>query len=105
MHENKAFPEVVASAWPISAPFATLHDVALVLLRAVDEGLPAASPARDLALVVLRSAAPDSAPWALAVKVLEGGPLRARHAVELAGGVLDTIAASAFDDTAQGSNP
>ena len=94
MHENKAFPEVVASAWPISAPFATLHDVALVLLRAVDEGLPAASPARDLALVVLRSAAPDSAPWALA-----------RHAVELAGGVLDTIAASAFDDTAQGSNP
>ena len=42
-----------------------------------------------LALDVLRSAPADSAPWARAVAVLEGGPLRMRHAVELAGLVVD----------------
>jgi len=59
------------------------------LLRAVDEGTPAGELARALALDVLRVAAPDSAPWSRAVAILEGGPLRMRHAVELAGLVMD----------------
>ena len=65
---------------------------ALALLRAVDEGTPAGDLARALALDVLRAAAPDSAPWRRAVAVLEGGPLRMRHAVELAGLTLDACA-------------
>lgn len=88
----------MASVWPISAPFAALHNAALGLLRAVDEGLPTASPARELALGVLRSVTPDSAPWALAVRVLEGGPLRARHAVDLAGLVLDAVPVGAVGE-------
>jgi len=62
---------------------------AMELLRAVDEGTPAGELARALALDVLRSAAPDSAPWSRAVAILEGGPLRMRHAVELAGLVME----------------
>ena len=38
---------------------------------------------------MLRVAAPDSAVWARAVAVLEGGTLRMRHAVELAGLVTE----------------
>jgi hypothetical protein len=45
--------------------------------------------ARELAIEVLRYAAPHSAPSWRAVAVLEGGTLRMRHAVELAGLVLD----------------
>lgn len=63
--------------------------LAMELLRAVDAGTPAGALARSLALDVLRSAPADSAPWARAVAVLEGGPLRMRHAVELAGLVVD----------------
>jgi hypothetical protein len=62
---------------------------AATLLRAVDEGLPTREPARALAITVLRKAHPDSRAWALAVAVLEGGPLRARNAVDLAGEVVD----------------
>ncbi|TAK33217.1 MAG: hypothetical protein EPO40_00610 [Myxococcaceae bacterium] len=64
------------------------------LLRAVDEGTPAGELARALALDVLRSAAPDSAPWSRAVAVVEGGPLRMRHAVELAGLVMEAAEVS-----------
>jgi hypothetical protein len=65
-----------------------LRTGAELLLRAVDTGEPAGELARTLALDVLRAAAPDSAPWLRAVAVLEGGVLRMRHAVELAGDVL-----------------
>ena len=67
---------------------------AMELLRAVDEGTPAGELARALALDVLRSAAPDSAPWSRAVAVVEGGPLRMRHAVELAGLVMEAAEVS-----------
>ena len=68
-----------------------LYAASLELLRAFDEGTPAGALARALALDVLRSAPADSAPWARAVAVLEGGPLRMRHAVELAGLVVDAV--------------
>ena len=55
----------------------------------MDEGAPAGTMARELAIEVLRYAASDSAPWWRAVAVLEGGALRMRHAVELAGLVID----------------
>ena len=83
--ENKAFSGEVGQAWDNGA----LRGVAVELLRAVDEGTPAGGVARALALDVLRVAAPDSAAWARAVAVLEGGPLRMRHAVELAGLVME----------------
>ena len=63
--------------------------LAVELLRAVDEGTPAGDLARALALDVLRVAPADSPPWHRAVAVLEGGPLRMRHAVELAGLVME----------------
>lgn len=54
------------------------------------EGLPVAPPSRSLALAVLRTTEPDCArPGMQAVEVLEGGPLRARRAIELAGFVLE----------------
>ena len=81
----------MANTWPVRAPGEGLRGVALDLLHAVDEGHPVAAPARALAVEVLRTMAPDSAPWLLAVTVLEGGPLRARNAVELAGVVLDAL--------------
>ncbi len=77
------FPLVVGRRWD------GVRGRALDLLRAVDEGAPAGELARALALDVLRVAAPDSAEWSRAVAVLEGGPLRMRHAVELAGLVFD----------------
>ena len=61
------------------------------LLLAVDEGRPAGPVARQLAVDVLRLVPPDSPPWLLAVTVLEGGPLRMRRSVELAGLVLDLV--------------
>jgi hypothetical protein len=70
---------------------ATLRAVALDLLTAVDEGHPAGPVARTLAMTVLRHAAPDSLAWLRAVDVLEGGPLRARRAVDLAGLLLDAL--------------
>jgi hypothetical protein len=66
-----------------------LQGLAVELLRAVDEGTPGGELARALALDVLRVAPADSPPWHRAVAVLEGGPLRMRHAVELAGLVMD----------------
>lgn len=77
----------------------SLRRVSLALLAAVDEGLPVAAVARDLAVEALRQCPADTAPWRLAVAVLDGGPLRARRAVELAGLVLDGIDA---DDRAAG---
>lgn len=65
------------------------RDLAEGFLRAVDEGHPAGPLARTLSVEVLRSMAADSAPWVLAVEVLEGGPLRMRRAVELAGQVFE----------------
>ena len=47
--------------------------------------------ARELAIEVLRYAASDATPWRRAVAVLEGGALRMRHAVELAGLVIDAV--------------
>ncbi len=66
-----------------------LRVAALDFLRAVDEGQPARPLARELAVEVLRRAAPDSAPWLRAVDALEAGALRVRVAVDLAGLVLD----------------
>lgn len=83
--ENTVFPSSVGQAWDSGA----LRARAMELLRAVDDGSPAGELARALALDVLRSAAPDSAPWSRAVAILEGGPLRMRHAVELAGLVME----------------
>jgi len=83
-----------------SRSFAALHNAALDLLRAVDDGHPIGAPARALAVEVLRSTAPDSPPWHLAVTVLEGGPLRARNAVELAGRVLDALDVEAVGEAA-----
>jgi len=71
------------------SPAGALSDVALDLLRAVDDGRPAGPIARGLALEVLRRSAPDSAPWLRAVDVLEAGALRVRVAVDLAGLLLD----------------
>jgi hypothetical protein len=70
---------------------AALRPLALELLTAVDEGRPAGDLARSLALDVLRAAAPDTVAWNIAVRVLEGGPLRIRHAVELAGLVVEGV--------------
>ena len=70
-----------------------LRPLAFELLRAVDDGLPLGGVARELAVEALRRLAPDTAGWTLAVAVLEGGPLRARRAVELAGVVLDEVGA------------
>ena len=67
------------------------------LLRAIDEGRPAGDTARTLALEVLRTLPADSVPWQRAVAFLEGGALRMRHAVELAGAVLDAVAAAKGD--------
>ena len=78
-----------------------LRGVALELLTAVDEGRPAGGIARELAVEVLRAMAPDSAPWRKAVEVLEGGPLRMRRAVDLAGLVLDAIGAELAADEHQ----
>lgn len=47
--------------------------------------------ARELAIEVLRYAASDATSWGRAVAVLEGGALRMRHAVELAGLVIDAV--------------
>jgi hypothetical protein len=68
-----------------------LRATSVQLLRAVDEGAPAGELARALALDVLRVAAPDSPEWARAVAVIEGGPLRMRRAVELAGLVVEAV--------------
>ena len=85
---------VVGHAWAMEVPPGPLVEaLAGELLRAVDEGLPAGTVARELAVAVLRSAPTDSPPWHRAVAVLEGGPLRMRHAVELAGDVLEAVAA------------
>ncbi|MDB4931239.1 MAG: hypothetical protein JWM10_3723 [Myxococcaceae bacterium] len=73
---------------------------AISLLRAVDEGTPTREPARALAIAVLKQADPDSQAWARAVAVLEGGPLRARHAVDLAGDVVDAAGDVSFSDGA-----
>lgn len=73
----------MGQAWDDLAPLAAQF------LRAVDVGEPAGGLARQLALAVLRVTAPDSPAWNRAVEVLEGGPLRMRHAVELAGDVID----------------
>lgn len=90
-HEALAAPmktRAVGQAWDNGGLRARSEE----LLRAVDEGTPAGELARALALDVLRSAAPDSAPWSRAVAILEGGPLRMRHAVELAGLVMEAMA-------------
>lgn len=42
--------------------------------------------------------APDSAPWRKAIEVLEGGPLRLRRAVDLAGLVLEDASLDHFPE-------
>ncbi len=72
----------------ISPPAEGLEGVALALLAAVDEGAPAADLARALAVAVLAVEPPGSARWSTALAVMEGGALRTRRAVMLAGEVL-----------------
>ena len=67
---------------------------AFALLEAIDSGAPIGAPARALAVSTLRVTAPDTAPWWKAIELLEGGPLRARRAVDLAGQVLDALGTS-----------
>lgn len=74
---------------PIEPPAEGLEGAALALLRAVDDGAPAAELARALALAVLATEPPGSKRWTAAVAALEGGPLRTRRAVALAGEVLE----------------
>lgn len=73
---------------PGEPPAEGLEGVALALLRAVDEGAPAVDLARALALAVLSTEPPGSTWWTAAVGIVEGGPLRTRRAVMLAGEVL-----------------
>jgi len=79
-----------------------LQRFALDLLRAVDEGLPCAESARALAVEALRRMPPDSRGWNLALSIVDGGPLRARRAVDLAGLVLDEAAADVTPSAAHG---
>lgn len=72
----------------IEPPEGDLEGVAMALLRAVDEGAPAADLARALAVTVLASSPPGSPRWSAALAVMEGGALRTRRAVMLAGEVL-----------------
>jgi len=81
----------MANSWPISGGLAGLRERALTLLRAVEEGRPAGAIVRSLALDVLRGCVPDSPPWVLAVSVLEGDALKMRHAVEMAGWLVEAI--------------
>ena len=76
------------------APSPVVPRCALALLEAVDEGRPAGDLCRALALAVLASETPGEAPWTAAVEVIEGGPLRIRRAVALAGMILDREAPS-----------
>lgn len=86
--ENKGLSLAVGQAWSTDA---LPGELALGVLRAVDEGAPAGAMARQLALDVLRVAPADGALWQRAVAVIEGGALRMRHAVELAGMVVDAV--------------
>ena len=97
-HDNAVKQGVSARRGPFVAHLPGVEALALGVLRAVDEGLPAGDIARELALAVLRSEASDSAPWVRAVAVLEGGALRMRHAVELAGVVLEAVGAELVAD-------
>jgi len=86
-------PQGVSARWGltvgvISPPAEGLEGVALALLEAVDEGAPAADLARALAVAVLAVEPPGSARWSTALAVMEGGALRTRRAVMLAGEVL-----------------
>ena len=57
---------------------------------------------RVLSGVGLRGAGADGAAWNRAVAVLEGGALRMRHAVELAGFVLEAAAVDEDDSSCVG---
>lgn len=75
-----------------------LRGEALALLAAVDEGRPAGDAARAFALAVLSTVPPGDPSWEAAVGVLEGGPLRVRRAVLLAGELLDGSAIEGAED-------
>jgi len=84
----------VASTTPGGGVRDGVDGIALELLLAVDEGRPAGDAARALAVAVLATEAPGSSRWGAAVAVLEGGPLRVRRAVMLAGELLEGGACS-----------
>ena len=88
--QHKVMDNVAAPSSP-DLPRGGAADLAMELLLAIDEGRPAGDVARALALAVLTVEAPGSAPWTAAVAVLEGGPLRVRRAVMLAGEILDGV--------------
>lgn len=103
--ETAGIPEDSAGRdQPVTNEAGPLRALALELLRAVDEGLPAAGVARELAVDVLRRSVPDTSAWTLAISALEGGPLRVRRAVELAALLLEEAAAidAATERTAAG---
>ena len=88
------------------AELGRLAELALALLQAVDEGRAAGPFVRELAVGVLRATAPSSAPWTLAVALLEGGPLRMRRAVDLAGLVMELserVEGKRADDASEGT--
>lgn len=74
---------------PEAHPAEHLRALALEMLSAVDRGAPAGDLARSLAVEVLRGVPPTGEAWALALSVVEGGPLKMRRAVELAGWVVE----------------
>lgn len=95
-HENAAPQGVFVHSPPIRPPIETSAEgapgpaqhAAWALLRAVDAGAPAADAARALAVATLAQEPPGSRRWRLALAVMEGGPLRTRRAVVLAGEVV-----------------
>jgi len=101
--ETRGRDQRVTNEGAEEGPVEGLRGVALELLTAVDDGRPAGGIARGFAVEVLRSMAPDSAPWRKAVEVLEGGPFRMRRAVDLAGLVLDATAGELAADGHQGA--
>ena len=89
--QRKGSGDTAAAGFPVAprcAPSEGLDALALAVLCAVDEGTPAGLPARALALAVLATEPPGSPRWTAAVEIIEGGPLRVRRAVMLAGEVL-----------------
>ena len=77
----------------------TIRNRALAFLRVVsDEKNVPHDAVRGFAVEALRVMAPDSAPWRKAIEVLEGGPLRLRRAVDLAGLVLEDASLDHFPE-------
>ena len=97
---RRGFVTIEGSETPSTSPHLP-RSLAEALLLALEDGAPVAPLARELAVAVLAGTPPGSPPWAKALVVIEGGPARMRHAVELAGWVLDATDDEAVRDAAR----